>query len=337
MTGVHTKFKHRVSEIGNRDAIYNELGCGALTEKVKFRKDYFSLHPNHQKITREKNEAKKRAIRIVVIAIVTLPILLLLLAANFYLFIIIAIIIDITLRSRFRGHIMRSALLAGSEKAPDGMRLAENNDYCLFLREFARDDQKLESVLSDSVFGIGPLVALGDPRDGVPSIGGAYRSYVQEDWETAAAQLIDNATLLFLVGSPNTGIRWEINYIKEHGHLEKCVLLPEDFGHTISEGSNEQGFLSLFTPKALQDFYSGARVYRTSRSLGSARWRYLAEFGADFSESDSETMVRCDSAFTDGEVFTGIEVCPKKFRSERQRLSSAVWVAVAETYRKRHH
>ena len=74
----------------------------------------------------------------------------------------------------------------------------------LFLRSFSDDaaangGQRFEELISPWFTRYGPLVAIGDPRDGLPDLG-AYRDYVaDENWQKLARTYIDAAAVIVMI------------------------------------------------------------------------------------------------------------------------------------------
>jgi hypothetical protein len=72
---------------------------------------------------------------------------------------------------------------------------------------------------------IGPLVAIGNPTDGLPHLG-AYRIYVgqQGDWQQMVSTLASQASYALLQIGSSDGLMWEVQYIVNHVRPQQLVL-----------------------------------------------------------------------------------------------------------------
>jgi hypothetical protein len=72
---------------------------------------------------------------------------------------------------------------------------------------------------------IGPLVAIGNPTDGLPHLG-AYRIYVGQegDWQQMVSTLARQASYVLLQIGSSDGLMWEVQYIVNHVRPEQLIL-----------------------------------------------------------------------------------------------------------------
>ncbi len=107
---------------------------------------------------------------------------------------------------------------------------------------------RFEEAVAPELARIGPLVAVGNPRDELPDLGAARARFADENWKTPVLQLIDQSRLIVLVagiapGTPEQhgaeiasgnalgllaltpGVRWEVEHIRQSGHLGKMLVL----------------------------------------------------------------------------------------------------------------
>jgi hypothetical protein len=72
---------------------------------------------------------------------------------------------------------------------------------------------------------IGPLVAIGNPTDGLPHLG-AYRIYVGQegDWQQMVSILARKASYVLLQIGSSDGLMWEVQHIVNHVRPEQLIL-----------------------------------------------------------------------------------------------------------------
>jgi hypothetical protein len=141
----------------------------------------------------------------------------------------------------------RAAMLPGS-----ALTRKDTRPIVLYLRSF-HDDTKIklraratngrilperllkipfEEVVTDHLWGYGPVLAIGDPRTkSKPLPLGAARDYVDDStWEQKVIELMRDAAMVVVVAGGTQGLAWEIDTIVEHGLLGKLVLLLPPVG-----------------------------------------------------------------------------------------------------------
>jgi hypothetical protein len=130
-------------------------------------------------------------------------------------------------------------LLRGSRRRP-----------VLYLRSFARDAGLFESLgdvfrlvtgfggglffqtheqgLQKAVADVGPVVAVGKPKERLPPRGAA-RLYVEHDWQAVVAKLVAESQLVILRIGRTEGFWWEVRHVLETCDPSKILLyLPEE-------------------------------------------------------------------------------------------------------------
>jgi hypothetical protein len=172
----------------------------------------------------------------------------------------------------------RAAMLPGSALARKDTR-----PIVLYLRSF-QDDSKIklraraangrilperllripfEEVLTDHLWGYGPVLAIGDPRaKSQPALLGAARDYVDDStWQQKVIELMQAAAMIVVVAGSTQGLAWEIDTIARLGLLWKLVLVlpPVDMQELQSRW---QALASYATSNALpaQIDLTGARA-----------------------------------------------------------------------------
>lgn len=109
----------------------------------------------------------------------------------------------------------------------------------LYLRAFRDDKQvdskqrglgfqavrtRIEDILVRSLWGIGPVIAIGKPGDVLPA-SGALREYVpHETWQERVKVLEQQSLAVLLLVGRTPGIEWEIERIKSSGSLGKTLF-----------------------------------------------------------------------------------------------------------------
>lgn len=95
---------------------------------------------------------------------------------------------------------------------------------------FIRFLDTYEQTIGFAFRNIGPLVAIGDPTDGIPHLG-AYRIYVGQegDWQQMVSVLASKASYVILQIGHSDGLMWEVQYIVNHVRPEQLILcLPNE-------------------------------------------------------------------------------------------------------------
>jgi hypothetical protein len=117
------------------------------------------------------------------------------------------------------------------EMAPnvERVRAADPRAPILYLRAF-RDDQNFSSFENSlaCLNNLGPLIALGSPRDDSSRLG-SYRSYLDNaEWQHAVSSFMQAARMIFLVPATTDNVDWEIATIRDRGFLHKTALIFPD-------------------------------------------------------------------------------------------------------------
>ena len=125
---------------------------------------------------------------------------------------------------------------------------------------------------------IGPFVAIGDPREGLPDLG-ATRIYVGDgDWRQRVEALLDGARLIVLRLSATEGLLWELRTVIARNNPSKLLVLvpgpPENYP-LLRQLANE--WLPEPLPPSLP---RGKSFKRLSTVVGLVRFRpdWLPEF-----------------------------------------------------------
>jgi len=136
----------------------------------------------------------------------------------------------------------RAAMLPGSK-----LMERDNRPSVLYLRSFQDDGEiklrarnangrillerlvkiPFEEVVTDHLWGCGPVVAIGDPnKKNGPAPLGAARDYVDhESWQQKATERMREAAMIVVIAAKTPGLAWEVNRIAKMGMASKLVIL----------------------------------------------------------------------------------------------------------------
>jgi hypothetical protein len=118
---------------------------------------------------------------------------------------------------------------------------------------------------------IGPFIAIGDPREGLPDLG-ATRIYVGDgDWRQRVEALLDRARLIVLRLSATEGLLWELRTVIARNDPSKLLVLvpgpPENYP-VLRQLANE------WLPKPLPSSLPRGKSFRKlSTVVGLVRFR----------------------------------------------------------------
>lgn len=157
---------------------------------------------------------------------------------------------QVTLAGAQRLH--TAARRAARRPAQEAMQ-ADPRPPILFLRDFRNDQVSLDrgalpgwtrvvdpgieqANLEDVLLtwtGVAPLIAIGRPGDTEAPVGAARHYVGGEDWRDVVASLMDRAAAIVVGVSGSAGVAWEIDRLRDRGHLDKSVFVlpPTTAGH----------------------------------------------------------------------------------------------------------
>lgn len=91
----------------------------------------------------------------------------------------------------------------------------------------------LESLLSNAFSSANPLIGLGKPGE---AIGAGRLETSDSDWQVEFKKLVFVAQVILVVPAISSGVRWEIDFLKEHDLLTKCIfVMPPGLGEGFAE------------------------------------------------------------------------------------------------------
>jgi hypothetical protein len=108
----------------------------------------------------------------------------------------------------------------------------------LYLRAFADDEKVAEAGVAQGFFqlrteeeqlarvldGIGPFVAIGDPKEKLPDLGAA-RLYVSDEWKEVVIELLARVSLVVMRVATTEAVRWELQQVVSRLSPERIVLV----------------------------------------------------------------------------------------------------------------
>jgi len=94
-----------------------------------------------------------------------------------------------------------------------------------WLWDVLQPPSNLDQVLLREGIAFGPIVALGNPEDDVPPYGAARGYFEVDDWHRGVAALAADAAAIVISVDNTDGVWWEVNHIKESGHMDKTLFL----------------------------------------------------------------------------------------------------------------
>lgn len=156
------------------------------------------------------------------------------------------------------GYCLTLAKKAGGRLAEDAV-VSDPRPPVLFLRSFSQDEEytvsqpfglrgwlfflpsnwgarsfiSFEEFISAAIQrDVGPMVALGNPSEYLPSIGAAKSYQDSLTWQAAIAQFVMQARCICVLEGISPGVAWELEYLRHHAEPIKILFLthPENTG-----------------------------------------------------------------------------------------------------------
>lgn len=143
--------------------------------------------------------------------------------------------------------------------AADSAGAGAVSSWLLLRFGYSTDEEQLATVMHD----FGPFVAIGDPREPLPSLG-ADRIYVADgDWQTRVRDLLRSASLVVLRAGTTENFWWEFQTVRECVAPERVLLL-------IGSGRGYKAFRSraeTMLPWPLPDVSQWQRILSHVRAV----------------------------------------------------------------------
>lgn len=140
------------------------------------------------------------------------------------------------------GAAIRAWMKARSLKRPSAKLILESDVRApaVLLRSFADDDTeikadnlisglmrpriRLEEVIASVMRGFGPVVAVGQPNEPTPRLGGDRDYFQGETWRDGVVRWISLAQTIVVVAGRSPGLLWEIDQIIRSDALSKLII-----------------------------------------------------------------------------------------------------------------
>jgi hypothetical protein len=91
----------------------------------------------------------------------------------------------------------------------------------LNIESFAR----FEEVVAWALWKHGPIRAIGQPGTRLQPLGAVRDYYSDDQWQPAVREYIDESALIVFVVGRSPGLLWEVENVRAHGALAKCVFI----------------------------------------------------------------------------------------------------------------
>lgn len=126
-----------------------------------------------------------------------------------------------------------------------------------------------EETLADCLSEIGPVVAIGNPREELPELGAARMYFRDDEWQQKILAFMQRARLVVLLGGPTKNLWWEIEQALKVLSPEKLICVVPN-----SKERNGQNFLKDFAAKI---GHPNAAAFLDSPKKGAKKW--LHQYG----------------------------------------------------------
>ena len=163
----------------------------------------------------------------------------------------------------------------------------EPRHHLLWFFHAAKEALTLEEFVVNQVWRIGPVVAIGNPRENLSPLGAA-RDYIDPaDWQRRFDQYMNDSAYIVCVLGSTPGVRWEYEQLQAHGKQDRMLIVfpPRPLDELQRRWAV---FQTLFEPAGTVDLqwqpYIGAPLLAAFSPGGEARLY--------FSRNTNETAYR---------------------------------------------
>jgi hypothetical protein len=116
--------------------------------------------------------------------------------------------------------------------------------YRLF--NYTERNKSVDQLLLEEGTALGPVVALGNPRDTVPPYGAARGYAEHRDWRRMVADLMEAASAIVICVDDTENLWWEMQHVGENEYLAKSLLLLHPKYQGAEAGSELVGRIERF-------------------------------------------------------------------------------------------
>lgn len=102
--------------------------------------------------------------------------------------------------------------------------LVNSHPLRLFRMFINRGVDTSEEALVRYFADIGPVVAIGEPGEGMQAPGAARMYLSDDDWRSAVIKELDEAQAILVQPGISRGVRWELEYMRAHCQPEKLLM-----------------------------------------------------------------------------------------------------------------
>ncbi len=133
----------------------------------------------------------------------------------------------------------------------------ESRFRLLWFFHAAKEAATLEQCVVNSVWPLGPVIAVGNPREKLNPLGAAREDIPGEQWRSRIQQYLEEAAYVVSILGSTPGLNWEYEQIEIRGNKDKVlVVLPPR--SMVEVYRRWEVFRSIFRPAASVDIFSGS-------------------------------------------------------------------------------
>jgi hypothetical protein len=94
-----------------------------------------------------------------------------------------------------------------------------------------------EETMATILTELGPVIAIGNPREQLPELGAARIYFTDDEWQVKILELMQKAKLVILLGGPTKNLWWEIEQALQKLTPDKLICLE-----LFDQGANHEAF-----------------------------------------------------------------------------------------------
>lgn len=109
---------------------------------------------------------------------------------------------------------------------------------------------RLEEIVATSLVKNHGLIAIGRPGESLPELGAARTYFADDEWQGAIESTVRRAGAILMIAAGTGGFEWELNLLRQSGHLSKALILVPP----IAVDSSIERIQDLFVRLGLDTF-----------------------------------------------------------------------------------